>query len=399
MAELFRRLGARPGLTAELVVATVFVTLLALATPLFVIQVLNRYLAHGVDATLATLTAGAVLAVILEYGFREVRLRLAAALSAGPDAALSNWAFATLTRMRSQALSGLSARRRQDLMQGPDLVQTAYAPSNLTVLLDLPFALLFVGALYLLSPVLAGIALVFIAANLIMALVGLRLLKAPTKALSAANAGQAVMGGTAIHGGDTIRAFNAGPFLRRAWRQHRLRTDGLRRRVTANNGRLQSLAGASGNLMTIATIAVGAMLVVSGHLTVGAMIGANILSRRALVPFSGLARMAMPLARAREVLSSLEPLTRVALEPAGGTTLPAYGGGLELRDLAFAWRGARTPLFEGLSLTLAPGESLVVTGGNGSGKTTLARLLVGLMEPSRGQVLADGVDLRQLAPA
>ena len=41
---------------------------------------------------------------------------------------------------------------------------------------------------------------------------------------------------------------------------------------------------------------------------------------------------------------------------------------------------------------------LAINGFNGSGKSTLVRLLVGLLEPGRGQVLIDGVDLRQIAP-
>ena len=85
MRELFKRLFSRPGIAAELIAASFFANALALATPLFVIQVLNRYIAHGVDATLATLTTGVVLAVILEFAFRQVRTRLARVVSADPD--------------------------------------------------------------------------------------------------------------------------------------------------------------------------------------------------------------------------------------------------------------------------------------------------------------------------
>ena len=85
MNELVRRLRQTPGLALEIGLASVFANILALAAPLFVIQVLNRYVAHGVDATLATLTTGVLLAISLEYAFRKIRMRLSQAVSAGTD--------------------------------------------------------------------------------------------------------------------------------------------------------------------------------------------------------------------------------------------------------------------------------------------------------------------------
>ena len=76
MNELIRRLTGRPIVTAELTAATLFANLLALASPLFVMQVLNRYVTYGVDATLATLTIGVLGAIGLEYAFRQARYLL-----------------------------------------------------------------------------------------------------------------------------------------------------------------------------------------------------------------------------------------------------------------------------------------------------------------------------------
>ena len=55
----------RPLLSLELVGASLFANLLALAAPIYVIQVLNRYVANGVDSTLMTLSMGAVIAVFI----------------------------------------------------------------------------------------------------------------------------------------------------------------------------------------------------------------------------------------------------------------------------------------------------------------------------------------------
>jgi ATP-binding cassette subfamily C protein LapB len=68
---------------------------------------------------------------------------------------------------------------------------------------------------------------------------------------------------------------------------------------------------------------------------------------------------------------------------------------LEFRDVSYVLPGATTPLFESLSLNIKPGAILVIRGSNGTGKTTLTRLIAGILEPVRGNILADGLDLRQ----
>ena len=105
MKELLARLKSRPAIFSEMIAASLLANILALATPLFVIQVLNRYIAHGVDATLATLAIGTVIAILLEFGFRQVRLRLAA------DLAPVSTAKAELVSSRLKGALTLAARR------------------------------------------------------------------------------------------------------------------------------------------------------------------------------------------------------------------------------------------------------------------------------------------------
>ena len=73
MKELLKRVFARPAIATELIVATLFINILAMASPLFVMQVLNRYVSQGVDATLATLTSGVLLAITLEYLWNRMK--------------------------------------------------------------------------------------------------------------------------------------------------------------------------------------------------------------------------------------------------------------------------------------------------------------------------------------
>ena len=120
MVEVLKRLGTRPGVTTELMIATLFTNLLALASPLFVIQVLNRYVTFGVDATLRTLVFGVLIAIVLEFGFREIRMRLAQGLAIKPDEALALAVFGTLTAAKTSALEQVPPGvRRQAKSKSP----------------------------------------------------------------------------------------------------------------------------------------------------------------------------------------------------------------------------------------------------------------------------------------
>lgn len=398
MREFFNRLKAKPYLFSELLLASFFISLLALSSPIFVIQVLNRYVSNGVDSTLVTLTTGVLIAVALEFSFRQVRLKMARGVSVKPDAQLAGGAFATLTSAKTAAIERMPAALRREVMNGLASVQQAYSPANLTTVLDVPFALLYIVVLFLIKPMLAVIALSFMLAMFLFTILVHKLLAKPMQDLNQVSVRNNALVGSALLAADSVRSFNAAVFLKDAWGKQQALTNALRRKVVDKQGLSQSLTQSASAVMGVAIIAVGALYVVAGEMSVGAMIGANILASRALAPINRVAQLSQMFARARQALDLLERFMKLPREESKGSALKQYQGRLELKDLAFMHPGAAGPLFESVSLELSPGLVLVISGGNGTGKTTLARLLVGLLEPTRGQILIDGLDLRQVMP-
>ncbi len=94
----------------------------------------------------------------------------------------------------------------------------------------------------------------------------------------------------------------------------------------------------------------------------------------------------------------LNEFLKLPREADTGSAKREYTGSLELRDIGFAYPGGTSPLFESLSVKIPAGSICVINGSNGAGKTTLARLMMAIIEPNRGQILADGLDLRQVHP-
>lgn len=398
MNELIKRFKAYPAVTWELAAATLLANILALASPLFVIQVLNRYVAHGVDATLWTLTAGVVIAIAFEAAFRHLRLKIAYALATPFDRANADQVFGRLTHARADVLAQVPAGQKREAASAPDSIAQAYGAPNLTAYLDAPFALLFLIALAFLSVPLAAVALAFILAVVVLGVANHRAQQAPATEMQATGARRQALLDSVLAEGDTVRAFTAAGRLRTRWGQTLDALEGIARRITLGQGGAQTGTQALQALMSTAIIAVGGVLVVTGNLDVGLLIGANILSARALAPVVRITQLAGPLAKARSAQKVIDQIRQLPLERADGSALGQYKGAIEFKDLGFAYPGQPAPLFESVSLRLEPGSLFVVSGGNGAGKSTLAKLLAGLLTPSRGQVLVDGVDLAQIAP-
>ena len=398
MKEFFRRLFIRPGLAVEIGVASLFANILALASPLFVIQVLNRYVAHGVDATLVTLTSGVLLAIALEFAFRKIRMRLARAVSAGPDHEVASAGFNVLLKIKASALERIPQGQRQQIISATSSIEKAFGAGNIGAVFDVPFALLFVGVLFLLSPALSGIVAFFLVVVFIIGALSARRMQKQTRKLLQANGHTNALTRSASSEIDTVRAFNASSFLSNAWQKQLELVQGLRQGMEARQGSTQTTIQTATALMSVLVVSFGATLVVAGEIDVGAMIGANILAARALMPISRFSQMGAVFAEAGESLSILKEFARLPLESEGVAIKSDYSGGMEFKDVAFAFPGATTPLFESLDFTIKPGTILAISGSNGVGKTTLTRLLTGIIEPIRGQILADGLDLRQASP-
>jgi ATP-binding cassette subfamily B protein len=69
--------------------------------------------------------------------------------------------------------------------------------------------------------------------------------------------------------------------------------------------------------------------------------------------------------------------------------------GIEFREVTFSYPGSDRPILRNLNLSLKPDERIALIGENGEGKTTIVKLLTRLYDPTAGQILLDGIDLRE----
>ncbi|NGZ07543.1 MAG: ATP-binding cassette domain-containing protein [Magnetococcales bacterium] len=398
MKELWHRLAAQPLLLLELGIASLLVNLLALASPLYVTQVLNRYVVSGVDATLITMTVGVILAILLEWGFRHARLRLAMGVGMQRDRELTHGTLGLLTTAKADPLLAMPSAQRREIPRHLHTIRAAYSAPNLAAMLDAPFSVVTLAVLMALHPVLGLIGCGCLLLLVVHTLISQRITRRTLQKIQDQALRKEAVAHAITERIDTVRAFGGAEWMRHRWLERHHSHDTLQRDLETHQGISQGVQGVVQALLSVMIIAFGARLVLAGELQVGTLIGANILAGRAMAPLLRLMALNEGLVKAGQALTRLEQLAGMPVERSGGATLKAYQGGLELRDLAKRPPHSPMPLFESVTLTLPPGGVLGVSGDDGMAKSMLARLLIGVAEPDRGQILADGVDIAQLDP-
>ncbi|MCJ7839766.1 ABC transporter ATP-binding protein/permease [Lederbergia sp. NSJ-179] len=87
-------------------------------------------------------------------------------------------------------------------------------------------------------------------------------------------------------------------------------------------------------------------------------------------------------------------------ERSSGNKAPAIiREGIVFENVHFSYPGSSKPALKNIHLHIAVGEKVAIVGENGAGKSTLALLLLGLYEPTKGRILVDGMDLKDIHPA
>ena len=149
--------------------------------------------------------------------------------------------------------------------------------------------------------------------------------------------------------------------------------------------------------MTVFIIGWGATLAVDGQISVGALIGANILAARALMPINRLVILQDQISRMEDSYNELNKFSSYASDKSGGREIQDLKGKIVLKDVFFQYPEQKNPIFESLNLSINPGEIAVIVGNNGSGKSTLIKALSGILDFTRGRFFLDEIEVGQLA--
>ena len=385
-------------LYSDAILASLLINVLGLMVPLFVMQTYDRVVPNQATSTLWVLAIGLLIGTGFEMVLRLVRAHLLDQAGKRTDLILSATLFERITGMSMKARPATIGGFAQSIHDFQGLREFLTAVT-LTSLIDLPFAVLMLVVIGLLGGWLVLIPLIAFPITIGFAwLIQVRLRDTVQKSLALGAERQALLIET-LSGLETLKACSAESERQHHWESTHAaltRLDAHARNLSAlaTNGTLfiQQLCG-------MATIVAGVYSIIAGNLSVGALVATYMLGSRVLAPLGQIAGLITRYQQAQLTMRSTDALMSLPQErdpkqrPLERTQLT---GAIEASRVTFRYAGQSSPALADISFSIKAGERVGIIGRSGSGKSTLGRLVMGFFAPDEGQILLDGLDLRQL---
>ncbi|HUI96779.1 MAG TPA: type I secretion system permease/ATPase, partial [Xanthobacteraceae bacterium] len=386
---------------SHVALAAFIINTLALASPLFIMNVYDRVVPNGATASLAALAIGLTIAILFDFVLRTVRSRIIDMTGKKIDVVLAANIFEHVqgVKMAQRPSSvGILANQLRDF----DSVRDFFTSGTVVAATDLLFALLFIAVLFMIAGPLAWIPIVVLP---VMIGVGLLIQQPLDRAMRRLQAESAARHGVlveALAGMETVRAIGAEPRMQTAWERSIAATARSSEDVHFWASMALTASGTAQQVTSLLMVVIGVFLIINGEITVGSLVASTMLAGRVLAPISSIATV---ITRATQTLIALKAIDRVMhLErerPPNRTYVARRieQGTIAFDNVTFKYPHGAENALEKVSFKIASGERVGIIGRVGSGKTTVGRLMVGFYEPQDGRVLVDGIDLRQYDPA
>jgi PrtD family type I secretion system ABC transporter len=369
-------------------VFSLFINVLILTSPIYMMQVYDRVLASGKLETLVMLTIIAGIAVLVLGALEMVRNRVLARVGRWLERRLAPELISASLRATIQG-GAPNAQSLRDLGQ----VRGFLGGPGVTTIFDAPWTPIFMVVIWLMHPLLGMLAVGSALVLFGLALLNEYLSRKPLRLASVMSITNIQQADQAIRNADAFQAMGMLPGFLAGWMARNEKTLALQVEAADRNAAIVGFSKFARIFVQILILAFGAYLVIKSELTSGGMIAASILLGRALAPVEQAIGAWKGMISARDAYSRLSRLLERLPPLPDMMTLPPPKGRLTCEQVVFVPRGRDKPVLNGVGFALEPGEALGIVGPSAAGKSTLCKILVGSWQPTRGHARLDGADL------
>lgn len=382
---------------SQVIIAAVFINLFALASSVFVMTVYDRVIPNNATDSLLALTLGVGIVILFDFILKTLRAVFIDQAGARIDKRIASDMFDNLVAGRFQT-GRMSTGAFSNTLREFEGLKDMFASATVAAVVDLPFILLFMWVVYAIGGDIVLVPAVLVPLVLLVGIVLQPLLARHSKdSYKDGQSKQSVLVET-VSGLETVRTLPATSFLKRRWVEsveHHSQTNLKSRSLTQF---ASHVTGSSQQIMQVALVFYGVFLIAEAELSMGALVACVIISGRIVAPLAQLSNL---MTRIHYSITSYRGLNdlfkqRHAINHEVSLTRETLKGRIEFRNVGFRYDENSDYVVKDLSFVIRPGEHVALLGRIGSGKSTVLKMMLGLLEPTEGQILIDDTDIRQL---
>ncbi|PMM62907.1 type I secretion system permease/ATPase [Vibrio lentus] len=382
----------------DVLIASILINVFAIAAPMFTRLVYDKVVPNLAFETLWVLASGIFVVFLFDLLLKLMRSYFIDVAGKKSDILISSKLFSKVLGIRMEAKPasvGAFAKNLQEF----ESIREFFTSATIGSLIDLPFALMFLALIWLMSGNLVFVPVVGVVVLIIYALLIQGPLRRTIEEGSRLASQKYANLIESLAGLETVKLFSAQSQFQFRWEEavaHMANWNIKSRRITDS---IQNTAGFVQQSTNVGMIIFGVYLIAEGELTMGGLIAATMLSGRAIGPLVQLSLLSTRYNQAKSSMTLIEQVMSMPDEQEEGKRYihrPIIQGRIALDKVTFHYPDSPVASVRDLSLTITPGEKVAIIGRIGSGKTTLERLIMGLYKPTEGHVRIDDTDMEQL---
>lgn len=389
------------GVYKDVLYASLLINLFVLASPLFTMNIYDRVIPNNAIETLWMFAIGIVIIYVIDTFLKFTRIFLLESAAKKSDIIMSSIIFEKVLdlKMANHPSSvGSFASNLKDF----DSIRSFLTNATMAAIIDLPFAIIFLLVITYIGGLIALIPLVTMIFIIGYAFFIKKPLRASIESTHEANAKKSSILIETLNNIETLKTLGTLNQVQWKWEEStgEIATKSLKSRMLSAS--IPTITQLLIQLNTVILIVFGVYLIQSHDLSMGGLIAIVILTGRALAPMGQVAAL---MTNYEDTKTSYETLNNIISQPSERpegkkfVERPAFSGHIEFVDVTFSYPNTDVPSIKNVSFVIEPGEHVAIIGRIGSGKSTIQKLILGLYEPDSGQILLDGIDIKQIDPA
>lgn len=389
------------GIYKDVLYASLLINLFVLAAPLFTMNVYDRVVPNNAIETLWVFAIGVAIIYCIDTFLKFTRTYLLESAAKKSDVIMSSIIFEKVLDLKlahHPASVGSFASNLKDF----DSIRSFLTNATMAAIIDLPFAVIFLAVIWYIGGYLVLIPMVTMSLILGYAFFIKTPLKKSIESTHEASAKKSSILIETLSNIETLKTLGTTNLAQWKWEEStgEIATRSLKSRLLSAS--IPTVTQLFIQLNTVMVVVYGVYLIQDFELSMGGLIAIVILTSRTLAPMGQVAAL---MTNYEDTKTSYETLNEIISKPSERPSgkkfvqQPKFTGHIEFTEVTFTYPGNEVPSLKNVSFVIHPGEHVAIIGRIGSGKSTIQKLLLGLYEPDSGQILLDGIDIKQIDPA